>query len=86
MKRRVKMPDSTIRHRSALSAILVLYQPYQDAQGQDVPVAVSGEHRCRMGTDWHEGIRQSRHLESGKRPCQRTRANAVIVNRAMGTN
>lgn len=36
-----------------------------------------------MGTDWHEGIRQSRHLESGKGLANGRSANAVTVNRAI---
>ena len=36
-----------------------------------------------MGTDRNEGVRQSRHLESGKRPADGRSENAVTVNRAI---
>ncbi len=44
----------------------VLYQPHESPQGRDLPAAVQGQHRCRMGADRHEGISQSGHLEPGK--------------------
>lgn len=36
-----------------------------------------------MGTDWHEGIRQSRHLNPEKGLANGRSANAVTVNRAI---
>lgn len=54
-----------------------------NTQGRDVPVIVQGKHRCRMGTDRHESVCQSKYLESGKGRADGRSENAVVVNRAI---